>query len=88
MIAQTKSEERMKAMLGASPADVSIWKGVVSNEPLSELQAAKAAEWCSARYRSYDPGDNTYQPYGGGPRRTCAAPIPALPVRQVADIGG
>lgn len=26
---------------------------------------------CLARYRSYRPGDNTYQPYGGGPRRQC-----------------
>lgn len=26
---------------------------------------------CMARYRSYRPEDNTYQPYGGGPRREC-----------------
>lgn len=26
---------------------------------------------CFARYRSYNPGDNTYQPYDGGPRRQC-----------------
>jgi hypothetical protein len=26
---------------------------------------------CFARYRSYRPSDNTYQPYGGGPRRQC-----------------
>lgn len=26
---------------------------------------------CMERYRSYRPTDNTYQPYGGGPRRTC-----------------
>lgn len=26
---------------------------------------------CFSRYRSYDPRDNTYQPYGGGPRRQC-----------------
>lgn len=26
---------------------------------------------CFARYRSYRPEDNTYQPYGGGPRRQC-----------------
>lgn len=27
---------------------------------------------CMYRYRSYDPSDNTYQPYGGGPRRQCS----------------
>lgn len=26
---------------------------------------------CFARYRSYRPDDNSYQPYGGGPRRQC-----------------
>jgi len=26
---------------------------------------------CFSRYRSYRPSDNTYQPYGGGPRRQC-----------------
>lgn len=26
---------------------------------------------CMSRYRSYRPEDNTYQPYGGGPRRQC-----------------
>lgn len=28
-------------------------------------------ESCFARYRSYRPADNTYQPYGGGPRVSC-----------------
>ncbi len=27
--------------------------------------------YCFDRYRSYRPADNTYQPYGGGPRRQC-----------------
>ncbi|MDZ7874536.1 MAG: BA14K family protein [Rhizobium sp.] len=26
---------------------------------------------CMERYRSYRPSDNTYQPYGGGPRQPC-----------------
>lgn len=26
---------------------------------------------CMSRYQSYRPDDNTYQPYGGGPRRQC-----------------
>jgi len=27
--------------------------------------------YCLSRYRSYDPADNSYQPYGGGPRQQC-----------------
>lgn len=29
------------------------------------------AQDCFARYRSYNPEDNTYQPFGGGPRLQC-----------------
>lgn len=29
------------------------------------------AQDCFARYRSYNPDDNTYQPFGGGPRLQC-----------------
>lgn len=29
-------------------------------------------ENCSRRYRSYRADDNSYQPYGGGPRATCS----------------
>ena len=32
---------------------------------------AEHVEDCFGRYRSYRPEDNTYQPYGGGPRRQC-----------------
>jgi len=28
---------------------------------------------CSRRYRSFDPTDCSYRPYGGGPRRFCEA---------------
>ncbi|WP_296736505.1 BA14K family protein [Mesorhizobium sp.] len=28
-------------------------------------------DYCYNRYRSYDPSDNTYQPFDGGPRRQC-----------------
>ena len=28
-------------------------------------------QYCASRYRSYRPQDNTYQPYGGGPRKEC-----------------
>ena len=29
------------------------------------------ASYCFSRYRSYRPEDNSYQPFGGGPRRQC-----------------
>lgn len=32
-------------------------------------------EWCSARYRSYRAGDNSYQPFDGGPRKACQSPF-------------
>lgn len=32
---------------------------------------ADHVSYCFSRYRSYRPEDNTYQPYGGGPRRQC-----------------
>jgi hypothetical protein len=32
------------------------------------------AEWCFDRYRSYAQEDNSYQPYGGGPRQQCQSP--------------
>lgn len=85
IVAQATPAERAKAMLGSS-------KPVVANGQialLSDLQSAKAQEWCGARYRSYDPSDNTYQPYGGGARRTCAAPVESSrsAIQQVSDIG-
>ncbi len=30
-------------------------------------------QWCGQRYRSYRPGDNSFQPYHG-PRRVCVSP--------------
>lgn len=33
--------------------------------------SAEHVENCFSRYRSYRPEDNTYQPYGGGPRQQC-----------------
>ncbi len=52
------------------------------------------AQWCFARYRSYRVEDNSYQPFGGGPRRSCQAPgspvverAEAVPERAAADVG-
>ncbi|MDG4876892.1 BA14K family protein [Mesorhizobium sp. WSM4935] len=33
--------------------------------------SADHVDYCFSRYRSYDPRDNTYQPFDGGPRRQC-----------------
>ncbi len=37
----------------------------------SALMDSEHVQSCLERYRSYRPEDNTYQPYGGGPRRQC-----------------
>ena len=43
-----------------------------SGEPeQASYLAADHETYCFSRYRSYRPEDNTYQPYGGGPRREC-----------------
>lgn len=38
---------------------------------LEDRHSREHIKSCMARYRSYRPEDNTYQPYGGGPRRQC-----------------
>ncbi len=90
MVGEGNLTARVKITVGGFPD-----RAHASNGPnakpdiLADLQAAKTREWCSTRYRSYDPDDNSYQPYGGGPRRICAIPfeLPMAPGRQVADIG-
>ncbi len=42
----------------------------VEDSARSGLSSAHVRE-CQSRYRSYRVSDNTYQPYGGGPRRQC-----------------
>ncbi len=37
-------------------------------------QTGGHAQWCMERYRSYRIDDNTYQPFDGGPRRSCQSP--------------
>lgn len=41
------------------------------DEPAGNHVSAAHIKSCFARYRSYRPEDNSYQPYGGGPRRQC-----------------
>lgn len=90
MVADVKPVERVNVTLGSSrPANASAEQDASQDILLAEIQAEKAHIWCSTRYRSYDPVSNTYQPFGGGPRQNCAAPIktPATSVQEVADGG-
>jgi hypothetical protein len=54
----------------SDPADYSI---LVSEAGYADDAAADTehVQSCFARYRSYRPEDNSYQPYSGGPRRQC-----------------
>ncbi|MCO5162296.1 MAG: BA14K family protein [Mesorhizobium sp.] len=62
--------------------------------PEVEAMAAAHADWCSSRYRSYRPRDDSYTPYSGG-RRRCISPyseaaqgIAATPVSVEAEADG
>ncbi|EKF57492.1 BA14K family protein [Agrobacterium albertimagni AOL15] len=41
------------------------------NNPGAGMENEGHVMACMERYRSYRPSDNTYQPYGGGPRQPC-----------------
>ena len=45
--------------------------------PPSAAAAYPAAHynWCAGKYRSYDVGSNTFQPFGNVPRRPCISPF-------------
>lgn len=55
-----------------------------AGEPMGVKVNAQAAAWCAARYRSYRPEDNTYQPWDG-PRRACAAPNVAAEIVAIRN---
>ena len=75
------SREMEAAAAPASPAlpEAESYVEFVDEEPLlqyaSDEGAANAGSdhvsYCFNRYRSYRPEDNSYQPYGGGPRQQC-----------------
>ena len=46
-----------------------------AGQSMAQVRSAPACDvdLCSRRYRSFDPTDCSYQPYGGGPRRFCSA---------------
>jgi len=79
------SSELEAAAEPASPAlpEAESYVEFVDEEPAELLQYASGegdgnayagsdhVSYCFNRYRSYRPEDNSYQPYGGGPRRQC-----------------
>ena len=76
------SRDLAASALGAAKAPLDADSYIVEDESLPWLEASGHADaaayistdhasYCFSRYRSYRPEDNTYQPYGGGPRRQC-----------------
>lgn len=62
-----------------TPVDQSVdgaQTSAVLRDDMPAMAAADPAhtEWCFERYRSYNMDDNSYQPYGGGPRAQCRSP--------------
>jgi len=55
------------ASLEGETADV----GAGPSSRVADNLSARHIQSCFDRYRSYRPEDNTYQPYGGGPRLPC-----------------
>jgi len=54
----------------ASPEEGAYAQASVAQERPGAL-SWQHVQSCLSRYRSYRPADNSYQPYGGGPRRQC-----------------
>lgn len=73
--AQAPSDGRDTADNGEQIIDPMTTAGVSKEptpQPVPRLNAAHV-EWCSQRYRSYDPRDNRYNAYSGE-RRECTSP--------------
>jgi hypothetical protein len=54
-----------------------------SDADTSPLLTEAHLEWCSSRYRSYRPRDNSFTPYSGG-RRQCESPFLESPSPDIA----
>ncbi len=48
--------------------------GLQQTATVGAISVGAHEEWCHGRYRSYRVGDNSYQPFDGGPRRACQSP--------------
>jgi hypothetical protein len=59
--------ERADASAGNSPTLIS----AAAADEMSPVADSGHVQSCFDRYRSYRPEDNSYQPYGGGPRQQC-----------------
>lgn len=52
------------------------WLAEMPADPAAARLLQAHVDWCSRRYRSYQPADNTYMPYAGG-QRACFSPYSA-----------
>ncbi|WP_343221459.1 BA14K family protein [Mesorhizobium silamurunense] len=56
---------------GGPPEEISPDEQAPRDQLLGRQFSGDHIDSCFSRYRSYDPQDNTYQPFDGGPRRQC-----------------
>lgn len=66
---------RRQCDIGANPAPVAIVKAAPQSDNVADNSTSDHGAWCSSRYSSYNPSDNSYQPFGGGARRECVSPV-------------
>lgn len=59
-----------EAVYVEAAASEALPSAIAGDENIAMMDAGHVQS-CFARYRSYRPQDNSYQPYGGGPRRQC-----------------
>jgi hypothetical protein len=68
---------RRQCELSSSSAPVGSAQPATVTDTVADNSSPDHEAWCSARYSSYNPSDETYQPFGGGSRRTCSSPAKA-----------
>lgn len=56
---------------GGPPEEISPEAEAARRQASGRQFSGDHVDSCFSRYRSYDPQDNTYQPFDGGPRRQC-----------------
>ncbi|WP_246672144.1 MULTISPECIES: BA14K family protein [unclassified Mesorhizobium] len=56
---------------GGPPEEISPEAEAAREQASGRPVSGDHVDYCFSRYRSYDPQDNTYQPFDGGPRRQC-----------------
>jgi len=77
-----RSEERQVQAAAENASDETQLADSVATD--AAQPDAGHVDWCLARYRSYLVEDNSYQPYGGGPRRECVSPSIETATMQAA----